>query len=187
MQAWLRQFKWALGSIPAPESDEILAEVESHLRETLAGGRVVEAALGQFGAPEAYARQFIDDMRLSRALGSQGESEMLGLVAQRAHRSLFAAAAGLALAVCAALFAIALGMAVLKLADPVHVGVWRSTGGLLLGKIDDPAAATDILGIWLAPVAVVGMCLAWFGGRVVLLQSVRAIARHERRSPRNLP
>jgi uncharacterized membrane protein len=70
VQEWLRRLKWSLASMPSPEREDIVEETRAHLHEAIAGGQSAAAVLGGFGAPEDYARQFVDEMDVSHALGS---------------------------------------------------------------------------------------------------------------------
>lgn len=177
IQTWLRQLKWSLASVPSPERDDILAETRAHLEEAIASGRTPAEALQGFGAPEEYARRFVDEMDVAGALGSQKAGAMLSVIGRRIHRSVVAAAAAVALVVLVLLAFTALTMFVFKLSDPVHAGLWRNAHEFFIGKIDNPASATDLLGNWLYPLMVAVLFAAWLLGRLILLGAMRALAR----------
>lgn len=175
---WLRRLTWSLASMSSPERDNIVEETRSHLREVVAAGRTPSAALAGFGRAEDYARRFIDEMQIVGALGSQDTGALLRVIAGQIHRSLIAALAAIGIAALAALALTSVLMIILKLSDPVHAGLWRGAHQFFLGKIDDPGEATELLGTWLYPLCVAVLALTWFTGRLLLLWTVRRIARN---------
>jgi uncharacterized membrane protein len=177
IEEWLRRLKWSLASMSSPERDNIVEETRSHLREVLAAGCSPSAALAGFGRAEDYARRFIDEMQIVGALGSQDTGALLHVVARRINRSLVAALAAIGIAALGVLTLIAILMLILKLSDPVHAGLWRGAHQFFIGKIDNPADATELLGFWLYPLCVGILALSWFIGRLLLLWAVRRIAR----------
>ncbi len=179
IEEWLRRLKWSLGSMSSPESDNILEEARSHLRERLATGCTPSAALAGFGRAEDYARRFLDEMQIVGALGSQDTGALLGVVTSQVHRNFVATLALTGIAALGVLALVALLMLIFKLSDPVHEGVWRGPHIFLIGKIRNPVEATELLGIWLYPLCVGVLALSWSGGRMLLLWAVRRIARNE--------
>jgi hypothetical protein len=177
IQEWLRRLKWSLAAIAPFERDDIVEETRAHLRETMAKGATPSAALAGFGRPEDYARRFVDDMEVSGALGSQSTGAMLSVVGRRIHRSVVAAFTGGTILILSMFAFAALVMLAYKLSDPVHAGLWRNAHQFFIGKIDNPASATDLLGNWLYPLAAATLALAWLIGRFILLWAVRSLAR----------
>jgi hypothetical protein len=175
--AWLRRLNWALGALPARDREEILAETAAHLDEATAAGRPAPDVLAGFGSAEAYARRFIDDADVTQALGGQRSGDLIGVVARRAHRSLVAALAGVALLMLGMAGLMAVTVAVMEIQDPVHAGLWWGPTVRFVGTIDDPAMARDLLGPWLIPAAVAVLGAAWVLGRLILLAAVRTLAR----------
>lgn len=177
IEEWLRRLKWSLASMPSAERDDIVEETRTHLREVLAAGGTPSAALAGFGRAEDYARRFIDEMRIVRALGSDDTIALLHVIARQMSRSLVAALAAIGIAALSVLALIAVLLPVLKLSDPVHAGLWRGVHQFFVGKIDNPADATELLGIWLYPLCVGVLALCWLVGRLILLWAVRRLAR----------
>lgn len=186
IEEWLRRLKWSLASMPAPERDNILGEARSHLREVLAAGCTPPAALARFGRADDYAQSFVDEMQIAGALGSRDTGALLHVVTSQLNRSLVATLAGIGIAALGVLALLAVVMLIAKLSDPMHAGMWRGMHGLfLIGKIKDPAAATELLGLWLYPLCVGVLALSWMSSRMLLLWAVRRIARsREAISPR---
>lgn len=175
--AWLRRLRWSLDSLPAADRDEIVAEAAAHFADAGAAGRDVAAVIAGFGTPEAYARRYLDEAELARALGSQSAGDLAGVVARRLHRSLIAAVAGLAvLALTLAAF-VAVTLVVMEIQDPARTGLWIGPTVRFIGQIDDPAIAHDLLGGWMLPAAAGVIGAAFVLGRLALLAAVRALAR----------
>ncbi len=176
MDAWLRRLKWALSTVPSPEREDIVAETAMHFDERIAHGKSPKDVIASFGAPEIYARSFLDEMELSRALGSQSAAAMFSVVTRRVHRSLAAACAFLTLTVVAAVDVIVGVTAFWKVWDPAHTGLWSGPNIFFLGVIADPKAAHDILGKWVYLLALLVLALSWLLCRFVLLWSLNRVA-----------
>lgn len=175
---WLRALKWSLAAVPQAERDEIVQEAAAHIADRLDAGAPLEDVLAGFGAPEAYARRFLDEMEVTRALADQKSAPLLGVVMRRVHRSLVSvlALAGLLALGLASMMAVA--AAWMKLTDPRHAGLWwNDRGTFFLGTIDDPSSAAELLGLWLYPAAVAVLVVCWIVGRLILLAAVRTYAR----------
>ncbi len=174
---WLRRLKWALAALPESDRDDIVAEAAAHLEEAAAAGRSTGEILTGFGAPELYARPFLDQAELARALGSQTAADLAGAVARRVHRSLVAALAGAALLAIVVVMFVAVTLVVMEVQDPIHTGLWLGAHVRFIGQIDDPSIARDLLGGWLIPLAAVVIGGGWVIGRLLLLAAVRRLAR----------
>lgn len=158
ISTYLKHLNRALGALPEPDRSEIVAETRSHLRDRLAGGESeLDRALSAFGAPEDYARQFIEDYKLSRALASGRAAPLYAEVLARAGRSIlgFAGTALFGLAYLAA-FCFLL-VAAIKPLFPDRVGVWVGENVLGLGVVDAATAkeAQELLGYWVIPLGLV--------------------------------
>lgn len=175
--AWLRRLKWALSALPARDQDDIVAEARAHLRDALDTGRTAEQVLAGFGGAEDYARQFVDQMELSGALGAGRSGPMLRVVLRRAHRSLIAAVAAVVVLACLLLAVTGASLVFFELTDPLRTGLWSGGGNLFVGMIDDPSKAVDLLGIWLLPAALGAVVVSLLIVRLVLIWAVRRLAR----------
>ncbi|WP_421933242.1 HAAS signaling domain-containing protein [Phenylobacterium sp.] len=174
---WLRRLSWSLAAIPAPEREDIVAEIGDHLNQRAQAGQAPAEILAGFGAPEAYGRRFLDDFELSGALGSQRAGDLAVAILRRAHRSLAALAAVAAACLLAAAAFVVVTTAIYKVIDPTHAGLWSGRAGFFIGIIDDPASAHELLGIWIFPLAALSLVLAWLAGRLILVGALRRIAR----------
>ena len=177
IQDWLRRLSWSLAAIPSPEREDIVAEARAHIEEAIAQGQTPAAVLSGFGEPDEYARAFIDQMEVARAMGSQATSTMLATVTRRVHRSAVAALAAVVLFLLAVVVFTAVSVALFKLGDPAHTGLWHGPHAFFIGRIDDPSKAKELLGNWLLPLAALACALSWLIGRFVLLWTLRQLAR----------
>lgn len=177
LDEWLRGLKWSLTAIPSPEREEIVEETRAHIAERLERGASIEEVLDAFGAPDVYARGFVDEMEVTSALASQRSGSLMGVIARRAHRSATAFAAFLGLLILTALALGAIITGVYKLVDPVHAGLWVGDGFAFLGTIDDPTTGRELLGngVYVVIPAIVAAC--WFLGRLILIGTVRTFTR----------
>lgn len=175
ISGWLRRFKWSLAGMGAPERDEIVAEVRAHITERIAAGDGVTDALNAFGRPEAYARSFVEEMELARAITGERVPSMLGVVIRRAHRSALASAAFLGVLILVAIAVGVGGTALLKLFRPESAGLWAGQGSFYLGVADERSGMRELLGPWLYPLAPLLMGACWVLGRLILLSTVRAM------------
>jgi len=174
---WLRRLEWALHALPTKDRDEIVRETRSHIEERIAQGVGEPQILASLGDADDYAQSFLDEFELSQALGSRKLPAMIGVVALWVHRNVAAAAAFTSVLLLGLFAAGVLLTAVMRFLDPVHWGVWVSSRMLLIGHVDDPSVARELLGAGIYPFAVVSLIVCWVAGRAALLGSLRAVAR----------
>lgn len=178
LKSYLRTLGWALASLPERDRDDIVEETRLHVLARIEQGHGLAQALEALGPPQTYARGFVEEMETASALGSRRWPALLSVVARRVHKS---AAAALALAIVVLLAAVALPLAhlaVLKLLDPAHVGLWSGPGDqFFIGVIDDPSSSRELLGLWIFPLAVAALVFAWWVGRAVLAWALRTALR----------
>lgn len=178
LDEWLRGLKWSLAAVPSPEREDIIEETRGHIAERLDAGASVEAVLGAFGAPDAYARRFIDEMEVSRALGAARAGPLLGVILGRLHRSALAVGALALLLVFGVLAFAAVSIVWFEVTDPVHTGLWMNDQGTaFIGIIDDPNTAEDRLGAGVIPVAIFLFTLSAVLARLTLVGVVRRFLR----------
>jgi hypothetical protein len=172
---YLRRLRWSLASLPADERDDIIAEARSHFQEKLESGVRIEEAIDSLGAPEEFARGFITERALLSALSTRDSMGLLAALAQRASRN---ARTFSATAVCVLVWLLAVvicAVAVAKLFDPIHVGLWVGGKQFFLGAIDDPARGREILGIWIFPIALLFLVLARFVSQGLSVWALRPL------------
>jgi uncharacterized membrane protein len=174
---WLRRLEWALHAMPAKDRDEITREACSHIEDRLAQGNAIADVLAALGTPEEHAHGFFEEFELSEALGSRTTTGMLRIAARRIHRS---AAAAVAFTLVCCLFVLGVGIvltALMHFIDPLHWGVWYSTHMFLIGYVDNPGEARELLGAWIYPGAVLLAYGCWNIGQIILLWALRTMTR----------
>ncbi|GHA76936.1 HAAS signaling domain-containing protein [Cognatilysobacter bugurensis] len=176
LDGWLRRLEWALSSLPNTERADIVREARSHLEERGASGVEDADALRAMGSPEDYARGFLDDYELARALGEGTATGLMAAVGQRTHRSAIAFGAFVGVLLLGLLGAGVLLTALMHFIDPTHWGLWASNRMLLLGQLDDPADARELLGAAIYPFAAVVVAICWVAGRLTLIRALKALA-----------
>src|SRR5258706_1905434 len=93
LKTYLRRLRWALAKLPESERDDIVQETDAHVCDRVAQGEQQAQVLAELGAPETYARGFLDELQLSQALASHGFSVMAAALLRRAPRNITASAA----------------------------------------------------------------------------------------------
>lgn len=161
LSAYLRELRWALAGLPANDRDEILAEVESHLLDRVEQGVTLPDALAALGSPVSYAKPFVETHRTTMALTNGRVTDLMPVLAARVARS---ARAALGLVIIAAIWIptiVFVGTAGVKLFHPEVTGLWVSNTVCFVGTIDDPSTATELLGMWIFPVAALLAVVSW--------------------------
>lgn len=194
LTGYLDDLRARLRGVPREEVDDIVAELRSHVLESLREGEpgdgALEAILERLGTPQDLAAMYHADRHLERALDSTGRGfrpwRLVTGVARWASVSLAGAGALLLLLLgywVAVSFCIA---AATKLFAPGRVGLFRLPGGeysLRLGfSGSPPPAGEELLGFWIIPIGIVaGGAVYWATTRLV-----RAAAGRWRQRPRGL-
>ena len=160
IDAYLRELRRQLGD--APDADDIVAEIRSHIDDA---GPDVAATLARLGSPSYLAALYGIDrgsspLVLLRGLARWATVSVLGFPA------LAATIIGYLLAVSFLLAAL------IKPFAPHRTGVWQLAGGefsLRLGLLEPPPPhAVELLGWWIVPLgfaagALVFAITPWFG------------------------
>lgn len=174
---WLRRLDWALHALPTKDRDDIVRETRSHIEERINQNMAESRILASLGDADDYAQSFLDEFELSQALGSRKLPAMIGAAARWLHRSVAAAAAFTSVLLLGLFAAGVILTAVMHFLDPVHWGLWVSKRMLLIGHVDDPSVARELLGAGIYPFAVGSLIVCWIAGRAALLGSLRVVAR----------
>lgn len=158
IDAYLAELSRALRGMSETDRSDILQEIRAHLEHRAGEGRLDEA-LKSLGSAQACARGFIDELKLQQAFTDRGPAQTFGALFALASQR-FTAAIGLLVSGVFFLFAAGFAFtAFYELVNPEAAGLWSNpdTGTFFLGVIDttDLGGATDLLGGWLFPLAVV--------------------------------
>ena len=170
-----RELRWALSTLPEVDRDSIVAETQSHVLDRVDAGASLDEVFGALGDPDEYARAFREAHSVAIALSSRRTPHMLHALFERAARSVAAAGAGLAVLVIWVLAALVAYVAVLKVSDPTHVGLWSGEHIFFLGIIDDPSTGRELLGPWITPLALVCIAIAWVATRFLAVWALKRL------------
>jgi uncharacterized membrane protein len=160
-QEFLRRFRLALSPLPAAERDEIAREVGSHIADRSLDADALARA---FGAPEAYAGEFLAERSLRGALAS-GTPWALGRALLGAVGQVWALLVVVPLVVLQVMAVTLVALGVVKPFAPAHIGLFLDAGGglRLVGYSSSvPAGVHDVLGAWATPAFIVaGVAIGW--------------------------
>ncbi len=158
---FVQRFRWALKSLPKEEREDLVREIEGHLKERQAENPDWDAAalVKDFGQPEDYARRFLQDYLISSALVSNSGLRMMTQALRLFHKGVFAFTGSLIFLGLYTLALSILSLVVLKFLFPDRVGFWFSRDPPLLyyGFVNEQVAqkALDLLGFWIVPVSLI--------------------------------
>ncbi|WP_343528603.1 hypothetical protein [Sphingomonas sp.] len=173
-----RRLRWSLQALPAEDRAGIVREIESHLTDSLtAGPETLEDSLSALGAPHALAARYVQEYRLTGALGEDHPVALVQAILVRSGRSA-AAFAALLIAMLLYLFALCFaGVAIFKPLFPSHVGLWSLPQGSAFGILTDPPAAPEMMGLWVMPVAAAAALACYALASLVLRGTGRHLLR----------
>lgn len=169
-----RQLRWALAALPESDRSSIVAEMRSHILDRLDDGADLDTALAALGPPNDYARAFCESYEVTRALSSRKTPWMLQTLLRGWASSSSSFGALIIIAIAWTIALQVTFVALLKLSDPVHVGLWRSEHFLFIGIVDDPSSGTELLGAWIAPLAFTCLIAAWSITHRLAMHALRA-------------
>ena len=160
---YLQRLRSSLRGMTLSEREDVVQEIEMHIRERVAEGGDAEKVLGQLGPADELAAEYRTGNLLRRASHSVSPLVLL-LAAFRMARTgvqgfavLLLAFVGYALAVTSAI------VAVMKPFYPEHVGLWVGKGIFDFGALwPVPAGVHEVLGYNIIPVALLLSALAFF-------------------------
>jgi uncharacterized membrane protein len=158
---YARKLRWALAALPEADRDGIVAEMRSHVLDRVDAGASMDEALAALGPPDDYARAFRDSYTITTAISSRRLPHIIGAVLHNVARSAAVAVAAVVIFIGWAAAAVSTHIAVLKLIDPTHVGLWRGETFFFIGIIDDPSTGQELAGPWLPAIALLFILIAW--------------------------
>jgi hypothetical protein len=156
LDAYLSKLESALAQLSPGERRDILLETRSHVvdRATRPPFLDVDDALAELGPVETYARQFLPEQPPSttRRSAALGLAQLIG--------SGWSALPLLALVAVAYFIAVFLFLlAVGKLVEPEATGLFAGPKHVYLYWSSPNPAGRDVLGLWFAPIALLGSLL----------------------------
>jgi len=199
VEQWLGSLQRALKSLPAADSQPIVAEAREHIYERISMGVPPADALAGFGSAEAYARAFKDGALLDKARKNPKIVHMLEAVIHFSGRSSIAVIA-LACTTVVGYFGLWSLLCIgVKVFRPELVGLWLDLplsaqhryehsqvdfiplsfghDHIVFGFQDPPPAFPEYLGLWIYPCLVAVALLSAYGVRTILRAAVDRIRR----------
>jgi len=190
LETYLAQVQRNLGGLPKGETDEIVAELRSHVLDKVEGQaspQRVEAAIAALGSPREVARINLTERVAVELEADRSPLTVLRGVARLARLSLYGAFAGLISFTGYALAASLLVTAAVKPFWREHAGLWRvpdpdDTWSFSLG-VNSAPNGQELLGWWIIPIGVaMGALLGWLTWRfgIFSVAHMRRVARRVR-------
>lgn len=188
LDCYLEQVRRNLRGLPKGETDEIVAELRSHVLDRVEGTPTpdrVEAAIAALGGPREVARLNLTERVAVEMEGDRSPLTVLRGVARLAGLSLYGAFAGL---VSFTGYAIAGAFLITAAVKPFawrHAGLWRlpnkeNSYSWALGVTDNPHQGQEVLGGWIIPIGIVGaVVVGWLTWQFGII-SVRYMRRSAR-------
>ena len=170
---YLRRFRWALSDLPESERDEIAAELSGHIGERVDEGAKLSEVLAALGPAEDYARAFITERKASVAIATRSLPNLISALVVRAGSSITSLISVVGLAAVWMVAFVLLVVAVMKIFDPAHIGLWQSETEFYFGFHTRPDEASELLGLWLFPTAIAFALGAAYATRLAALFVLR--------------
>ena len=168
IETYVRELSRALSILKEKDRDDILLEIRSHLEHREEENRLDEA-LASLGSAKECARGFFEEIRLQHAFTDGGPTKTIGALLALASRRITAAFGLLAAGI---FYLMSVGFALTAIAEvvaPELAGLWiNSDKGIFFFGVIDPAttaAATEVLGGWVIPVAAILAVLSFICGQ----------------------
>ena len=158
IDAYLAELRKRLYSLPKDQVTDIVEEIRSHLRDTLAAGEItdarVTAALDQLGPVHSLAAGYVTDSLLARAESSRMPWTVLRGIF---HWALLSVKGIAVFFVCLAGYLFGASFYIAALAKPFNqkIGLWlidTNTFSLVLGMTDAIPRGHELLGWTIVPI-----------------------------------
>lgn len=178
IESYLTVLRLHLGPLTIAEREEIVREIEAHVRDSAEeSGAAVEAILVRLGPAEELAAQYRDGLLISKASRSFSPLVLLRAALRLATKG----ASGILVFFCG-IFGYSIGgglvfVAFAKSIVPAHTGLWVEDGRMAaLGafEYDLPPHAHEVLGMWIIPLALTAGSLLLMLTTFLIRTSLRA-------------
>jgi uncharacterized membrane protein len=176
MDTYMTSLRSHLGHMTPAEREEILMEINAHIRDSVEGGTALETVLQRLGPADELAAQYRDGLLIRKARHSISPWLLLRAALRLATKGIsgvvifFAAVFGYAFGVGFVLSAFA------KCIFPAHTGAWVRGGDLVISGtqlyIPQPPAH-EILGWWYVPITLTIGSLLTLATTFVIRSSLR--------------
>jgi len=161
LKTYLNRLGWALKPLPPEERQDIVRELETHFEERLQEepGLSFSQLTEPFGRPEEYARQFLQDYHITRAIAGGNGFLMLAQALRMLNLGLKAFMGGLAFLTLYGLAFSMFAVAIMKFILPAQVGLFTHPDMPLFFygiRAGDPLPGLhEHLGYWIVPLSLV--------------------------------
>jgi uncharacterized membrane protein len=182
MESYLATLRVHLGSMTLGEREEIVREIQAHIRDSAESGATIESVLARLGPAEALARQYRDGMLIRRASRSFSPIMLLRAAARLATKGISGA-----VVFFVGMFGYAIGgglvlEAMLKPIFPANTGLWVKDGFPVSSGTVIPAPAPpahEVLGMWYIPIALIIGSLTLLATMTIIRTALRASQRFQ--------
>ena len=178
IDAYVRKVRLGLSGLDETTRRDIALELEQHIADRIEAGAALDHVLDALGDPRDYAAELYQAHAVDAALNTGRSTDLAAALARAAPSNAVAFAAGMAVLLTWIGAGLLAAVAIMKLVDPVHVGLWTNADGVLfIGGIDDPGRAQEILGVFIFPIAFAALAVAWLVTRVLGAWALKRLRR----------
>lgn len=178
IEAYVRKVRLGLSGLDETTRRDIALELEQHIADRIEAGAALDAVLQSLGDPRDYAAELYQAHAVDAALNTGRSTDLAAALARAAPSNIVAFTAGMVVLFSWIGAGLLAAVAIMKLVDPVHVGVWTNAEGVLfIGGIDDPGRAREILGVMIFPLAFAALAIAWLMTRLLGAWALRRLRR----------
>ena len=175
VENYIKRLRWSLSKLPAADRDEIIQEIHSHLLDRVEEAEdeaAIHQTLDEFGPPEEYARNFLENYEISVALASGSPWQIFIQNLRMLGPGIGSALTSMMIFI---LYLVSIGFLLagsLKVFLPNNIGMWITTKPFdflcCFSFNQDPTK--EVLGYWIIP-------LALFAG-LMLFRFTSNLSRH---------
>ena len=174
-----RKYLAEMRSVLAPASndlrEEILEETRCHISDRLELGASSSEIINSLGNPTIYAAKFLDVFDINAEVALKNPPRMLKALLSFGAHSLFVGVAIVGIIVMWAPTLLMLLFSVLKILNPLRVGLWRGGNDYFMG-VNNSAGAEELLGWWLLVITAMMTIAAWRGSKALAVNVRKQIS-----------
>ncbi len=174
-KSYLAEMRNALAPVPKDLREEILEETRSHISDRIKLGASNSEIINSLGDPALYAAKFLDAFEINTEKPQNTPPHILKALLSFGAHSLFAGVALVGIIVMWAPTLLMLLFSVLKVLNPLRVGLWRGGDDYFMG-VNNGAGAEEVLGWWLLVITAIMTVAAWRGSKALALNVRKQIS-----------
>lgn len=172
---YLAEMRSALAPLSNDLREDILEETRCHIRDRIEAGASDSEIMNSLGDPALYAAKFLDAFEINNEKLQNTPPHMLKALLSFGAHSLFAGIALVGIIVMWAPTLLMLLFSVLKVLNPLNVGLWRGGDDYFMG-VNNSAGAEEVLGWWLLVITAIMTVAAWRGSKALALNVRKQIS-----------